>query len=307
MKTTSNYGLKKPDGNDVVNIEDFNYNADIVDRKIKDVETKANSIKVPVTSVNNKTGNVVLAAEDIRTKIGKSVESKFDDITKSIETVKSSKVDKVSGKGLSTQDYTTAEKQKLSAIASGANRYTHPNTHPATIISQDATHRFVSDSEKNNWNGKASRSHRHSSADINQDSSHRFVTDSDKASWSSKANGRHKHSEADLINPSQSIGSAGYRKLPGGLILQWGASSTGSSGQTGTSKSLFYKTIGINLPIAFPHECCYVDASVLSGFIVSNAYPTGGTSKTQITISVGNFGGMTANNNLTVRWFAVGY
>ncbi len=36
------------------------------------------------------------------------------------------KVDKVSGKGLSTNDYTTEEKQKLAGIAEGANKYTHP-------------------------------------------------------------------------------------------------------------------------------------------------------------------------------------
>lgn len=36
------------------------------------------------------------------------------------------KVDKVSGKGLSTNDYTTEEKNKLAGIESGANRYTLP-------------------------------------------------------------------------------------------------------------------------------------------------------------------------------------
>jgi len=36
------------------------------------------------------------------------------------------KVDKVDGKGLSTNDYTTAEKQKLAGIADNANNYSHP-------------------------------------------------------------------------------------------------------------------------------------------------------------------------------------
>lgn len=36
------------------------------------------------------------------------------------------KVDKVTGKGLSTEDYTTAEKAKLTGIEDGANNYTHP-------------------------------------------------------------------------------------------------------------------------------------------------------------------------------------
>ena len=37
------------------------------------------------------------------------------------------KVDKVTGKGLSTEDYTTAEKTKLAEIAEGANAYVHPS------------------------------------------------------------------------------------------------------------------------------------------------------------------------------------
>ena len=38
------------------------------------------------------------------------------------------KVDKETGKGLSANDYTTAEKQKLAGIAQNANNYTHPTT-----------------------------------------------------------------------------------------------------------------------------------------------------------------------------------
>jgi hypothetical protein len=32
--------------------------------------------------------------------------------------------------------------------------YVHPVSHPASIITQDPTHRFVSDSEKSTWNNK---------------------------------------------------------------------------------------------------------------------------------------------------------
>lgn len=44
-----------------------------------------------------------------------------------IKTALSGKVDKVNGKGLSTNDYTTAEKNKLTGIAAGANKYVHPS------------------------------------------------------------------------------------------------------------------------------------------------------------------------------------
>ena len=53
------------------------------------------------------------------------------------------KVDKLVGKGLSTNDYTTAEKNKLATIAEGANKYVHPvyNKQPSGLykISVDLT------------------------------------------------------------------------------------------------------------------------------------------------------------------------
>lgn len=51
--------------------------------------------------------------------------------------------------------HTTAdEKTKLSGIEANANNYTHPSSHPATMITEDSTHRFVTDAEKNVWNEK---------------------------------------------------------------------------------------------------------------------------------------------------------
>ena len=43
--------------------------------------------------------------------------------------------------------------------------YVHPQTHPATMITQDATHRFVTDTEKNTWNNKADKTLASSTAD----------------------------------------------------------------------------------------------------------------------------------------------
>lgn len=70
----------------------------------------------------------------------------------------SGKVDKVTGKGLSTEDYTTVEKNKLSGIADNANNYVHPANHDPSIITQDANNRFVTDTEKGTWNGKTDNS-----------------------------------------------------------------------------------------------------------------------------------------------------
>lgn len=112
------------------------------------------------------------------------------------------------------------DKTKLDGVEANANNYKHPTTHPAAVIVQDASNRFVTDVEKTNWNGKAStavvttaKSGLMSSADktkldgvatgannythpathpptvIAQNASNRFVTDTEKSVWNGKLNG----------------------------------------------------------------------------------------------------------------------
>lgn len=45
-----------------------------------------------------------------------------------------------------------SDKIKLDSVAANANNYLHPTSHPASIIVQDASNRFVTDTEKTNWN-----------------------------------------------------------------------------------------------------------------------------------------------------------
>lgn len=47
------------------------------------------------------------------------------------------------------------DKAKLDGVAEGANNYQHPANHPASMITEDATHRFATDEEKESWNKKA--------------------------------------------------------------------------------------------------------------------------------------------------------
>lgn len=92
-------------------------------------------------------GNVGLGNVDNTSDINKP-------ISVSQQAALDSKVDKVTGKELSSNDFTDEEKTKLAGIAVGANKYIHPATHSATMITQDSTHRFVSDAEKSIWNDK---------------------------------------------------------------------------------------------------------------------------------------------------------
>ena len=112
----------------------------------------------------------------------------------------------------------STDKVKLDGIEEGANKYVHPASHSASMIDEDSTHRFVSDSEKTTWNNKAEKTEAtkgasglmsaadktkldgitpgannyvhpdsHPASMITEDGTHRFVSDSDKATWNSKA------------------------------------------------------------------------------------------------------------------------
>lgn len=52
----------------------------------------------------------------------------------------------------------STDKTKLDGIASGATNYSHPTNHAPSIITQDSSNRFVTDTEKTTWNAKASSS-----------------------------------------------------------------------------------------------------------------------------------------------------
>lgn len=64
---------------------------------------------------------------DIYAKIKGSSDSYTMELLDDTTVDLSDKVDKEAGKGLSTNDYTTAEKTKLAGIAEGANKYVHPS------------------------------------------------------------------------------------------------------------------------------------------------------------------------------------
>lgn len=111
----------------------------------------------------------------------------YKQLIDNINALNDDKVGKVSGKRLSTKDYTAEDKAKVDAIPtnpkytdtittvngkSGAitkdditalgipgqdTVYTHPSSHPASMITESTSRRFVSDTEKSTWSGKQDR------------------------------------------------------------------------------------------------------------------------------------------------------
>ena len=86
---------------------------------------------------------------------------------------------------------TDAERTKLSGIAAGANNYTHPDTHPASMIEESTSRKFMTDAEKTLLSSLGTKS-----AQIN----------------------------------AQNLGQNGYRKYEDGLLIQWGYLTNSSAG-----------------------------------------------------------------------------
>ena len=68
MKLTTNYGLKKPEGSDVVNIDDFNYNADTIDTKLKVVENQSNANKNNISTLQSEVSTNKTSISNLNSK-----------------------------------------------------------------------------------------------------------------------------------------------------------------------------------------------------------------------------------------------
>lgn len=133
----------------------------ILKQKLDGIETGAQVNTVD--SVNNKTGDIVITSDDIEflsSVVGATpttVRAIIDDViandiaqdteigkkanTTYVDSQLGDKVDKVTGKGLSTQDFTTALRDKLNAIEAGAE------TNIIEVIKRNGTNLIVTDKE----------------------------------------------------------------------------------------------------------------------------------------------------------------
>ena len=145
------------DGSDIMSLPVTISFADITDKPttisgygVTDVYTKTetdnliSNIEYPVTSVNTKTGSVVLNKTDIGLSNVDNTSDENKPISTAMQTALDEKVDVVSGKQLSTEDFSTSEKNKLSDIEIEAtknesdtyllNRGNHTGTQDVTTI-----------------------------------------------------------------------------------------------------------------------------------------------------------------------------
>lgn len=87
------------------------------------------------------------------------------------------------------------DKIKLNTIETNANYYVHPDTHEATVILQDATHRFVTDEQILAWNNKAT-------AVLADGDNNGLLTKEDKIKLDSIETGANNYHLPDTLPPS---------------------------------------------------------------------------------------------------------
>lgn len=122
--------------------------ADIVDKRLdKDICGIVNSL-------------ISIDGEELYTKFEEYIDTVTENLVRKDQDIVidgniiATTIKQSNGKTFSTNDFTNAYKTKLDGISNNANNYTHPTIHPASIISESTSRRFVSDSEKNTWNSK---------------------------------------------------------------------------------------------------------------------------------------------------------
>lgn len=98
-----------------------------------------------------------------------------------------------------------------------------------------------------------------------------------------------------FLGSNQALGSSGYQKFPGGLILQWGVGFTAADG-----------TIPITFPVAFPNACVGIHGTHSGSGAALMIEVNGTRTRTSVITKAYN-----ADNQVqagwAVLWFAIGY
>ena len=119
-----------------------------------------------IQSVQGRTGDVVITKEDLNIQNIDNTSDADKPVSTAQQTELDKKVDKVAGKALSTNDYTTPEKSKLAGIATGAtandsnaqlrDRTTHTGMQPISSVTD----------LQDTLNSKANTNHTHTAANV---------------------------------------------------------------------------------------------------------------------------------------------
>ena len=150
-------------------------------------------------------------------------------ISTATKTALDGKVDKVAGKELSTNDFTDELLEKLEGVEEGANNYTHPANHPATMITEDASHRFMTDAERTKLSGieaganKYTHPSTHAASMIVEETNKRFMTDAERTKLSGIEAGANKYTHPANHPATMITDDASHRFVTDAEKADWNA------------------------------------------------------------------------------------
>lgn len=102
-------------------------------------------------------------------------------------------------------------------------------------LSEDTTHRTVTDTEKTDWNAKADIGDIPTSlSQLSEDTTHRVVTDTEKGTWNGKQ-------DALGFTPVPNTRTVNGQALSGDITIPVGESNTASNSSSGTGIGLIFK------------------------------------------------------------------
>lgn len=149
-------------------------------------------------------------------------------VSTATQTALNLKVDKVAGKGLSTEDYTTAEKNKLSGIASGAEVNVNADWNSVTgdsqIFNRPNLSTVATSGNHSDLNGSGSNSHAQIDTHISSTSNPHSVTKTQVGLSNVTNDAQVKRSEMGVVNGVATLGVDG--KLPSSQIPSLAISDT---------------------------------------------------------------------------------
>ena len=114
--------------------------------KLDGIITGATKVDV-VDNLTTKDSTKALSAKK-GSELKEQLDSNIQTLNQSLSNKASNEIATTSTNGLMS----SSDKSKLNSIETGANNYTHPSTHPASIITEDSNRRFVTTTEIGNWN-----------------------------------------------------------------------------------------------------------------------------------------------------------
>ena len=194
-----------------------------VQSNLNSVESSlTNQINTVQSNLNSVNSNLQGQINTTNTNLG-NLQTQVDNLDTDIANQLATKVDKVPGYGLSQEDFTTTLLQKLNGIASNANNYSHPSTHPITIITDGGGYVKMTSSERTKLAGISTNANNYTHPSTHPVSmitggnnafnrSFQNATYGGSLSTVSRGDHRHRmlHNNVTIINQTMSVSGQNY-------------------------------------------------------------------------------------------------